>query len=243
MGTQCPGRLPGGRVDGKAEPRREPVQPQDAQGILFKAGGGVAHGPQDALLQVLLPPKGVDKPLGIVVGHGIDGKVPPGQVLPHIRHKVYLVRVAAVGIGPLGAEGSGLVQLAAVLDGHGAVLQPGGDALPLPEQCQHLLRPGTGAKVPVLRGAPQQTVPHAAAHRVGRISGPVQPGQQSRRTGVQSDVLHGSRLLVLQGDLHPVCAAHCRREDALRLGQICFRVGDHGGIVGQPEAMRPGAGR
>ena len=48
MGTQCPGRLPGGRVDGKAEPRREPVQPQDAQGILFKAGGGVAHGPQDA---------------------------------------------------------------------------------------------------------------------------------------------------------------------------------------------------
>ena len=107
MGTQCPGRLPGGRVDGKAEPRREPVQPQDAQGILFKAGGGVAHGPQDALLQVLLPSKGVDEPLGIVVGHGIDGKVPPGRVLPQAAGKGHPVRVPGVGIAavhPIGRD-------------------------------------------------------------------------------------------------------------------------------------------
>ena len=52
MGTQLLCRLRRGRVDGKAKPGCEAVQPQDAQGILFKAGGGVAHGPQDALLQV-----------------------------------------------------------------------------------------------------------------------------------------------------------------------------------------------
>ena len=52
--------------------------------------------------------------------------------------------------------------------------------------------------------------------------------EQSRRTGVQSDVLHGSRLLVLQGDALAVKAALRRREDALRLGGVFLRVGDHG---------------
>ena len=145
---------------------------------------------QDALLQVLLPSKGVDEPLGIVVGHGIDGKVPPGQVLPHIRHKVYLVRVAAVGIGPLGAEGRCLIEPAALLHRHGAVLQAGGDTLFLPEQRHHLLRAGAGAEVPIVGGQPQQAVPDTAAHSVGRMARPMERIQQQGCARVKFDRCH-----------------------------------------------------
>ena len=41
----------------------------------------------------------------------------------------------------------------------------------------------------------------------------------------------------MQGDALAVIAALCRREEALRLGQLFFRVGDHGRIVDEPEPL------
>ena len=48
MAAQRLGRLPGGRVEGEAEPRREPVEPQDAQGVLLEPALRLPHGPDDA---------------------------------------------------------------------------------------------------------------------------------------------------------------------------------------------------
>ena len=44
----------------------------------------------------------------------------------------------------------------------------------------------------------------------------------------------------MQGDALAVKAAFCRREDALRLCKMLLRVGDHGGIVHQPQPLCPG---
>ena len=78
MGAQLLCRLRRGRVDGKAKPRCEPVQPQDAQRVLGEPLVRHAHSPQDAALQIGLPAKGVHKTLFCIVGHGVDGKIPPG---------------------------------------------------------------------------------------------------------------------------------------------------------------------
>ena len=180
MRTQFFRRLRRGRVEGKTEPRCEPVQPQDTQSILGEPPVRCAHRPQDAALQVGLPAEGVDEPLFFVVGHGVDGEIPPGKVFQHVRHKVYFVRVAAVAVAALGAEGGDLVKGTVLLHGHGAVLQAGRDALLRPEQSDHLLGQGAGAQVPVVGHKAQQAVPHAAAHRVGRIARTVQSIQQRR---------------------------------------------------------------
>ena len=41
----------------------------------------------------------------------------------------------------------------------------------------------------------------------------------------------------MQGDAFAVKAAFCRRKDALRLCKMLLRVGDHGGIVHQPQPL------
>ena len=187
MGTQLLCRLRRGRVDGKAKPGCEAVQPQDAQRVLGEPLAGHTHRPYDAALQVGLPAKGVHKALFFIVGHGVDGKIPPGQVLPHIRHKVHLVRVAAICVGAFCTEGGDLVKGTALLHRYRAVLQAGGDAPLRAEQLHHLLRQSTGAQVPVVRCKAQQTVPHAAAHHVGCIARPVQGVQQLCRTLVHPD--------------------------------------------------------
>ena len=138
-----------------------------------------------------MPAKGVYQPLGRIIRHGVDGKIPPGKILPHVRYELHFVRVTAIGIATLGAEGSGLVQLPAVFDDDRAVLQTGGDALLCPEQFHHLLRQGTGAQVPVVGGASQKAVPHTAAHGIGCIARRVQGVQQGSCPGVKCQ-LHSS---------------------------------------------------
>ena len=184
------------------------------------------------------PPKGSTRPSFFIVGHGVDGKIPPGQVLPHIRHKVHLVRVAAICVGAFCTEGGDLVKGTALLHRYRAVLQAGGDAPLRAEQLHHLLRQSTGAQVPVVRCKAQQTVPHAAAHHVGCIARPVQGVQQLCRTLVHPDG-HGCASSYCRVMLFAVKAALRRREDALCLRGILLRVGDHGGIMGQPKPLCP----
>jgi len=187
MAAERSGRLPGGRVDGKAEPGREPVEPQDAQGVFLEPALRLPHRPHDAGGKVVLPAERVDEPFFGVIGHGVDGEIPPGQVFFYVRHKGDVVRVAAVRIRPLGAEGRDLVQFSAVFDGHGAVLQARRDAVRFPEQLQHLFGGCAGAEVPVVRGLAKQTVPHAAAHRISGMARRMEARQQGRCTGVQRE--------------------------------------------------------
>ena len=69
----------------------------------------IQGGPDDARRKVRPPAEGGDEPLLGAVGHGIDGKIPPGKVFLHVRHNVHRVRVAAIRIGTFGAERRGLV--------------------------------------------------------------------------------------------------------------------------------------
>ena len=106
----------GGRDDLAAHLVRavgEPVEPQDAQRVLLKAAFRLPHRPHEMGGKVVPPAKGVDEPLLSAVCHGVDGEIPPGKILPHIRHKADGIGVAAIGIGPLGAEGRCLIEPAA----------------------------------------------------------------------------------------------------------------------------------
>ena len=188
---QLPRRPGGGCVQCKAEPCGKAVQPQNAQRILSKPLLRLTHCPQQTVLQVFLPAKWVYQTLGLIIRHGVDGKIPPGKILPHVRYELHCVRVTAIGIAALGAEGGSFVQLPAVFDGDRAVLQAGGDALLCPEQLHHLLRQGAGAQVPVVGGASQKTVPHAAAHSIGCVARRVQGVQQGSCPGVKCQ-LHSS---------------------------------------------------
>ena len=157
-----------------------------AEGLIDPFGGRADQ-------QVLPAAEGVHQTLFFIIGHGVDGEIPPGQILGHIGHKIHLVRVAAVGVGSLHPEGGDLVKTLPLPDGDRPVFQPGGDALLLSEQEEHLFRPGAGTEVPVSGGFAEKAVPHAAPHSIGFVPGGVELSQQGRRPGVEGDVWgHGS---------------------------------------------------
>ena len=64
-----------------------------------------------------------------VQGHGIDGEIPPGQVLLQGGDKDHRVGPPPVGVGPIGAVGGHLVGIAVQEHRHRAVAQPGGEDL------------------------------------------------------------------------------------------------------------------
>ena len=188
VGGQLLCRRLGGFVDGKAEPGRKAVEPQDAQGVLPEAAQRLTDRPHHAPGKVFPPAEGVTQTLLGAVGHRIDGEVPPGQILPEVGHKGHAVGVTAIGIAALGAKGGDLIQLSIPLDGDGAVLQAGGDAPVFSEQLHHLPGAGRGAEVPVVGRKAQQAVPDTAAHGVGPKACPVQLIQKGGGTGFQNDV-------------------------------------------------------
>ena len=98
-------------------------------------------------------------------GHGVDGKVPPGQVLRQGVREGDALRVAVVGVVPVPAEGGDLRAAARAPDGNRPVPQPRGQGV-LPKEGQGLLRPGGGGDIPVPRFPAQEGIPHAAPHTV-----------------------------------------------------------------------------
>lgn len=62
MAAERSGRLPGGRVDGKAEPGREPVEPQDAQGIFLEPALRLPTARTMPAARSLCPPNGSMSP-------------------------------------------------------------------------------------------------------------------------------------------------------------------------------------
>ena len=161
-GHQC---LAGFRFDGKAQHRRKPQAAQDPQGVLRKLPLRIAHAAQNSLLQVRLSAEGVIHRPSKVCCHGVDGKIPAGQIFCQIRGKRDLFRVAVVGVNAVPAEGGGLHFALLTADGHRTVLQSRGNSL-VAENLHGLLRQRGGGDVPILRHPAQQAVPDAAAHAV-----------------------------------------------------------------------------
>ena len=74
-------RRAGGRFDGKAQHRRKPQAAQDSEGILGKAPFRLAHAAQDSRFQIRPSSEGIIQRSPQIRRHGIDGKIPPGQIL------------------------------------------------------------------------------------------------------------------------------------------------------------------
>ena len=172
--------LPQGTVgvllDGKAQRGGKPQRPQDPQRVLGKAALRLPHAPQHFRLNVLLPAEGIEERSPHIHGHGVDGQIPPGQILRQIPCEGDGGGMAVVGIVSVGAEGGDLTGQTAAADGHGAVPQAGGNGKMI-EQRHGLLRQGGGGHIPVVGRCAHQHVPHTAAHHVRLVPGGLQPLQ------------------------------------------------------------------
>ena len=156
---------------GQPKSQGKPDPPKDPQGILPEPGVRDPHRPEDFSFQVLPPPKGVAVPGALRPGNGVHRKVPAGKVLPDIPHKGHPVRMAAVGIAAVSAEGGDFHHSPGGDYADGAVLFPGGDKAPVREHRLRLLRFRVGAQVVVVGGKPQQAVTDTAPHRPGLKAG------------------------------------------------------------------------
>ena len=154
------------RLDGEAQPGGEAQAPEDAQRVLAEALFRLPHRPEEAPLQVLPAAEGVGERPPQVQGHGVDGEVPPGQVLLEGGGELHAVRAAAVGVGPVPAVGGDLHAGDALrLHGDGAVAEARGQGVG-GEEGGDLLRQCAGGHVPVAGCAAQEAVAHRAAHAV-----------------------------------------------------------------------------
>ena len=172
-----------GRAFFNAQPvdRRKPQRPQHAQRVLVKAALSLAHAADHPCAQILLPAEGIHQPLCGMIGHGVDGEIPPGQVLPYIGDEGDAVGMAVIGIRAIYPKGGDLVGHMVQHHGEGAVLQTGFHHMAAAEGSLHFLRRGRGADIPVLGEKPQQAVPDAPAHRIGPVAPLVQAGKNPRR--------------------------------------------------------------
>ena len=75
-------------------------------------------------MQVTAAAVQVDQSLAGGISHGVDGKIPPGKIRLHLRHKLHGIRVAAVMVLAIHTVGGDFVGGAAHDDGNGAVLFP-----------------------------------------------------------------------------------------------------------------------
>ena len=165
-------------LDPKAQHRGEAQRAQNAQRVLTKPRVRVADAADETVPEIIRSPEGVREPVLRAPGHGVDGKVPAGQILGQRRREAHRVRVTGVGVSAVYAEGGDLDGQAAQQHRHRAVLQPGLDD-PLPgEHRLRLLRQRGGGHVVVLGFGAHEPVPDAAAHGAGRVPGLTQTAQR-----------------------------------------------------------------
>ena len=178
------------RLQGEVQHGSKPQGPEDAQGVLVKAGLRPAHRPDGPLGQIFTAAVQVDHTFPRRVGHGVDGKVPPGGILAQAAGEGDPVWVAGVGVGPVHPVGGDLQRLPLQQDGDGAVAQAGLDTGVGGEDPLGLLRQGGGGEVIVLGGQAQKGIPDAAPHDPGLIPRRLEEGQSFRRPGREGQV-HG----------------------------------------------------
>jgi hypothetical protein len=160
------------RLDLEPERGRQPDRTNHPQGVLAEAPVRISDRPQDACREVLAAPEQVDEPRRVArratPGQGVDGEVPPRQVLLDRRPELDRVGVAEVGVGDVPAEGRYLVL--------GTGLSDDDRAVPIlvqrpREQVRDPIGDGVCGDVPIRRLATQDRVAQAAAHHVGRVAG------------------------------------------------------------------------
>ena len=174
---QAPRRL---LPDGKAKTRGKAQRPHHAQRIFAEAAVRLAHAADHPARQILPPAEHVHECSAPVERHGVDGEIPPCEVILDPGRECHAARVPPVVIWPVGAEGRHLDRLVILPHGDGAVRQACGNA-PARKERHDLLRPGRRRHVPVVRHGPAQQVAHAPAHGVGRVSRVLQPRQHGVR--------------------------------------------------------------
>ena len=95
---------------------------QYAQRVLVKAHVGLAHAADDLIFEVLLAAHIVDQPRLLVPAQRVDGEIAPLHVLIEIAGEHHVVRMAAVLVFAVDAEGGDLDGLAVFDQRHRAVL-------------------------------------------------------------------------------------------------------------------------
>ena len=120
--------------------------------------------------------KRVDKPLLGTVGNGVHSKIPAGEVLFQVSGKGYRVRMAAVRVTALFAEGSNFKRLSFFYDGYGTVPEPGQDGFIGGKNILDFFGQSVGAQVVVMRKKPLYQVADAPADQVCLISGGIKLG-------------------------------------------------------------------
>ena len=166
-----------GGLHRKSQHRRKAESPEDPQGILLKAPVRIADAANDPGLQVRPAAEAVGDPFFGGPGHGVDGEIPAGQILPEGAGEGDEVRAAAVGIGAVHPIGCDFQRAAVEEDGNGAVALPGGDYRKAREGGPYLAGEGRRGDVPVVGLPAQEAVPDAAAHRLGAVTGLLKAGQ------------------------------------------------------------------
>ncbi len=94
-------------LDHEAKLADETGSAQETQRILIEPLNRIADCTDDALVQIGLPPEGVDQLTGKHVdGHGVDGEIAPGQVADQVGAKVDLgmARLVRVMLGAVGRD-------------------------------------------------------------------------------------------------------------------------------------------
>ena len=155
------------RMDGKAQFRQEPQAPEDPQGILLEPLIRIPYAPEEPRLQIRPAAQRIPQFPGQIHRHGVDGKVPPAEILLQGAGEGHGVRPAVVAVCPVHPKGGGLNRAALRPDGDRAVFQPGGKGA---GQGHGLLRQSRRGHVPVPGDAAQKGVPDAAAHAPGLMA-------------------------------------------------------------------------
>lgn len=166
------------RFDFEFESGGEADGPEQAEVIFGEPGFGVADGANEFAVQVGLAVDVVDDGLGLgVVEEGVDGEVAAGGVFGGIGFEGYCLRVAAVGVGAIAAEGG---DFDAVPEDDAEV---GADEFSAYEEFRKFIGTGIGGNVPVFGLAGEEHVADAAAGEEGSVSGGVESFQDLGRWG------------------------------------------------------------
>ena len=168
----------GFRLDGEIQDGGEAEGPQDPQGVLPEA----KRRSPDAADK----PGGQIRPASVeiqdvslrITGHGVDRKIPAGQILVNPVHKADRIGMAVIGIIPIDPIGCDFIGNMIQDHRQRSVFQAGFHQMLAGENAPHLLRESRGTQIPVAGDTAQERIPDAAAHGIGRKARGTKAGKE-----------------------------------------------------------------
>jgi hypothetical protein len=167
----------GGGIKSEVETGREADGTEHAEMVLAEARFGIANGAEGFGLDVGLAADEVVELAGAIIGQGVEKEAIAGEVAALGvllgGGEVDGVRVAAVGVGAISAEGGDfdLEACAVVFVDEEDDAEGGANLLAAGEEVENLVRCGGGGDVVVFGGAAHELVADAAAGEVGGVAG------------------------------------------------------------------------